>query len=135
MSAPRWRLLSLTADDRPTYLAHALALAALHGPGPWPNGGGPLPDMKPSSDQGSGVIPLAVADGIRTPHMAPGEVRVADAGVLADKIEALVRHQPTMVALESLHDAAAVVSPVDIADALSPDLRARELPTKRLRQV
>jgi len=35
-------------DDQTTYLSHALSLAALHGPGPWPDGGGPLPDDDPA---------------------------------------------------------------------------------------
>ncbi len=67
--------------------------------------------------------------------MPTGDVRADDAGALADKIQALVRDQPTMVALEALHDAAALVSPVGVADAVSRDLRERELPTQRLRQV
>ena len=135
MSAPGWRLPSPMVDDRPTYLAHALALAALYGPGPWPNGGGPVPDTRPSSGQRPGLISPVVSEGIRTHHMASGDGRSADAATLADQIQALVWHQPTMGALESLHDAAAVVPPVDVADALVQDLRERRLAPERLRQI
>src|SRR5215831_10488840 len=115
MSAPEWRLPPMAADDRPTYLAHALALSALHGSMPWPNGGGPLPDAKPPAVEGSMVISDAVMDGIRTHHMAAGGVQAVDAGRLADMVEALVRRAPSLEALQSLHDAAAAVSPVRVA--------------------
>jgi len=45
-----WRLPE-AADAQSTFFSHALALAALHGPGPWPDGGYPLPDEDPAREQ------------------------------------------------------------------------------------
>ncbi|GLY04330.1 hypothetical protein Acsp01_47090 [Actinoplanes sp. NBRC 101535] len=49
------------------YLAHALALSAEHGPGPWPDGGEPTP----AAGAARPLISDTVGDGIRTHHMAP----------------------------------------------------------------
>src|SRR5690349_12117187 len=133
MSAHGWRMPPLPRDEAPTYLAHALALATLYGPGPWPSGGEPLPDAVLSTRRGPVLMSDAVSDGIVTHHMrSHGPVDVTP---LADTVQALVQHPPTAQALRSLHDAAAALSPVQVADPLLAELRRRDLPTERLREV
>jgi hypothetical protein len=108
------------ADDQTTYLSHALSLAALHGPGPWPDGGGPLPDDDPAPGRvrfASGAL-----DGILTHHT---NARSGDSAVgeLADLI---LRPDPTESDRRLLHDRLAQTSTMDIADALTDELRRRE---------
>lgn len=137
MSAVWWRLPS-AAGDRPTYLAHALALSALHGPGPWPEGGNPLPDEQPQARRK--LIPDAVLDGIRTQHTRAHVSEcsgTAGASELVDHLQTLVMMQPpTTTALQRLHDVAVAADrPLGIADNLGRSLRDRDLPADRLRQV
>lgn len=86
MSASTWRLPE-GGDDRPTFLAHAMALSALYGQGPWPGEGYPLPDAGPDPEQP--FLSGAVADGIATHH---GSVRPDQAGacLVADQLQELV---------------------------------------------
>jgi hypothetical protein len=74
-----WRLPE-AADAQSTFFSHALALAALHGPGPWPDGEYPLPDEDPAREQ---LMVGSVLDGIRTHHFgsdpdAEAAARIAD---------------------------------------------------------
>ncbi|WP_436532459.1 hypothetical protein [Actinoplanes sp. HUAS TT8] len=108
-----------------TYLAHARTLADRHGPGPWPHT--PFPD-----GSGAKLISDTVMDGIRTHHSSsPDDTRdVADR--LAARIHDLV---PSPATLQALHDTAAVVSPVDIADGLIRELRRRRPPKNHIRLI
>lgn len=133
MSAPGWRLPEVAVGTTPTYRAHALALAALHGPGPWPNGGAPLPDARPPAERP--FICDAVFDGVRTHHMPPGDHDAGPCRDLAGRVQALALGQPTPQALVGLHEAAAAVSPLSIAEALLREVRQRDLPTGHLRQI
>lgn len=125
MTTGAWRLPP--ADDRrPTYLAHVLALTALHGPGPWPDGGYPLPDK----DGPRRRMPGAVLDGVRT-HHAGVDPDVPAAAALARLIDTLVTGPPTTAALLHLHDVSADQDPLPIAE----ELTALVPPTERLRQI
>lgn len=131
MTAAVWRLPPAD-DQRPTYLAHAIALTALHGPGPLPNGGYPLPDEDLARPRPH--MPGAVLDGIRTNHGSvhpdpPAAVTLT--GLIGD----LVANPPTTTALGNLHDIAAGQDLLPIADAVTSQLTAQDLPAERLRQI
>ncbi|SNY74471.1 hypothetical protein [Paractinoplanes atraurantiacus] len=108
MSAVTWRL-----DARRSYLAHARVLAGRHGPGPWPDGGEPLPD----APEAPPLLSDTVLDGIRAHHTA-----LDDGHDSALALAELIRTVP--VDLRALHDAAALVAPLEIADDLVDQLRA-----------
>ncbi|GAA0912121.1 hypothetical protein [Virgisporangium aurantiacum] len=132
MSAREW-------PERHTYLAHALALSALHGPGPWPDGGAPLPDAKPPAEQP--FLSEVVFEGIRTHHGAAGDDEADAILDLVARIEALTSGPPDAAALhdaaalEALHDAAAAVSPLSVADVLVRECTERDLDGGRFREV
>ncbi|MEV0129227.1 hypothetical protein AB0H83_12320 [Dactylosporangium sp. NPDC050688] len=139
MSPHRWQLPPLD-DDRPTIAAHALALAALHGPGPWPDGGAPVPGTSSSrsrphaKDRRPDPAPLisdTVMDGIRTHHLAAGDAPAPT--VLPDLLEHVLRVPPSAEEFRRLRDAAA--QPRHPADTLARRLRGRDLPADRLREV
>jgi hypothetical protein len=90
--------LPTAADDRHTYFAQALALAAVHGPGPWPDGGYPLPD----EDQRA-FMPGSVQDGVQTHHFS-FEVDRSAAASAAAMITAIVEEPLDIIALQALHD-------------------------------
>lgn len=125
------------AEHQATFLAHALALAALHGPGPWPQDGYPLPDEPPRHDHGDKTsLPSVVLDGVRT-HGFGIDPDPATARGVADTIEttALEPHTPTPASLARLHDLLARRSALDLADDLLTELRARGLPRRRLHDL
>lgn len=126
MSAREW-------PERHTYLAHALALSALHGPGPWPDGGAPLPDAKPPAEQP--FLSEVVFEGIRTHHGAAGAGEADAILDLVARIGALTSGPPDNAALEALHEAAAAVSPLGVADVLVRECTERDLDGGRLREV
>lgn len=129
MSGGAWRLPA-SADDQATYFAHALALAALHGPGPWPRGGNPLPDEQPRPP---GLwMSDAVIDGVHTHH---AQSQAADATILVDCIRALANRQPTDAALRQMHDAAAAHAPLSVADSVTARLQTHNFPTERVRHI
>jgi hypothetical protein len=131
MTAGAWRLPPAD-DQRPTYLAHVIALTALHGPGPLPHGGYPLPDEDHA--QRRPLLSGAVLDGVRTHHCGVDTDEPA-AAMVARLIDDLVAGPPTTTALQHLHDIAADQDPLPIADAVTSELTARDLPTERLRQI
>lgn len=101
MSAPAW------PQGHPTYLGHALALSALHGPGPWPDGGEPLPDEKPS------LLSQTVLDGVLS-HHGPAD------GDETRHLDDLIRQLTTETSdPAALHDAAAAVSALSAADVVA----------------
>jgi hypothetical protein len=104
------------SSDQTTYLAHALSLAALHGPGPWPDGGGPLPDADPAPGRiqfASGAL-----DGIVTHHTRGP----AQASLTTGLTDLILRPDPNEVDRRLLHDRLAEVSTMDIADRLGEEL-------------
>ncbi|TVT31494.1 hypothetical protein FNH05_28330 [Amycolatopsis rhizosphaerae] len=131
MRRQAWRLPEAAVDARPTFLSHALASAALHGPGPWPHGGYPLPDEDPDEVR---VMSGAVEDGVRTHHFRfrPDEAGAAET---AEELERLVGSPPTTTDLAALHDRLAAVDTLTIADPLTAELRRRSLPRDRLREI
>jgi hypothetical protein len=80
-----------------------------------------------------GLVSDAVMDGIRTHHM----VRPHDAEALrlAERIHELTRRPTTPDDLTALHDAAAAVSPVTVADDLLRELQRRKSSRRRLRDL
>ncbi|HTS97602.1 MAG TPA: hypothetical protein VMI33_13370 [Streptosporangiaceae bacterium] len=132
MSAGTWRLPE-GGDDRPTFLAHAMALSALHGQGPWPGEGYPLPDAAPDPEQP--FLSGSVADGIATHH---GSVRPDQSGacLVADQLQELVAAgQPAGAGLDRLHDTLADRSTLTIADGVSDAIGDRNLPRDRVHAV
>jgi hypothetical protein len=125
-----WRLPE-AADARSTFFSHALALAALHGPGPWPGGGYPLPDEDPGREQ---LMVGSVLDGIRTHHFGSdpdAEAAARIAGLVAD----LVTGPPSLRACSELHAALAGQPALQLADGLGEQVRRRDLPAARVRAV
>jgi hypothetical protein len=121
-----WRLPG-AADAQSTFFSHALALAALHGPGPWPDGGYPLPDEDPAREQ---LMVGAVLDGVRTHHF--GSAPDPDA---AARIADLVTGPPSLRACAGLHAALAGQPALQVADGLGGQVRRRGLPADRVRAV
>ena len=121
-----WRLPG-AADAQSTFFSHALALAALHGPGPWPDGGYPLPDEDPAREQ---LMVGAVLDGVRTHHL--GSAPDPDA---AARIADLVTGPPSLRACAGLHAALAGQQALQVADGLGGQVRRRGLPADRMRAV
>ncbi|AFU00758.1 hypothetical protein AW168_02575 [Nocardia brasiliensis] len=106
-----------------TFVAHALSLAALHGPGPWPDDGHPLPDEKPRGSHGF-AMPSVVFDGVVTHHLVAEAPPVAE---LADRILGHL-HDSTRL-LELLAEEQAV----RVADELVQELRSRDISREKLR--
>ena len=134
MRPGEWELESGPLDDRPTFLAHALALSALHGLGPWPNDGHPLPD-EPLRESGEGpFIPSVVLDGVRVHHFStePAHAVVEE---IVDLLEKIISTPSYPGALAGLHELLARQSAVAIADDLVKELRSRSLPGEQLREV
>lgn len=130
MNGGAWRLPK-AADTRSTYFSHALALAALHGSGPWPDGGYPLPDDDPDRAK---TMSGAVMDGVRSHHF--GTKLDPDAATwIADLITDLVTGTPSASACASLHAALAGHQALNLADTLGDQLRRRDLPAARVRAV
>jgi hypothetical protein len=128
MNGRAWQLPE-AADAQPTYFSHALALAALHGPGPWPDGGYPLPDADPEHQP---LMVGSVLDGVRTHHF--GSSPDPDAATrIADLIADLVTGPPSLRACAGLHTALADQPALGVADALAEQLRHRDLPAGRVR--
>jgi hypothetical protein len=76
----------------------------------------------------------AVLDGVRTHHSGVDPDEPA-AATLTRLIDDLVAGQPTTTALQHLHDIAADQDPLPVADALTSELTARDLPAEPLRQI
>ncbi|MBE1464799.1 hypothetical protein [Kibdelosporangium phytohabitans] len=106
----------MAADNRPTFFAHALALAAAHGPGPWPGGGYPLPD-----EQSVPFMSGAVRDGINTHHSRVEDGR-AVAAEIADAVRTIIESPPDLQALQRLHDLAVDIDVLPVADPLGKQL-------------
>ena len=125
-----WRLPE-AADAQSTFFSHALALAALHGPGPWPDGGYPLPDEDPAREQ---LMVGSVLDGVRTHHF--GSAPDPDAAArIADLVADLVTGPPSQSACAGLHAALAGQPTLQVADGLGGQVRRRGLPADRVRAV
>jgi hypothetical protein len=121
--------LPAAADNRPSFFAHALALTAAHGPGPWPDGGYPLPDDGPPTG-----LTSSVHDGIRTHHFSFSTNRSA-AVQAAGSIAALTTESPEAAALQGLHDFLAEQDALAIADELGDELRNGRVRRSRTREV
>jgi hypothetical protein len=131
MSAGPWRLPA-PPDDRPTFLAHAMTLSALHGTQPWPGGGYPLPDADPTRRRP--FLSGAVADGVQTHHGGiESDQTTTDAVV--HLVQTLVTGKPAATDLGRLHDLLAGQSALSIADSLTTAVRERNLPTDRVHAV
>ena len=125
-----WRLPE-AADAQSTFFSHALALAALHGPGPWPDGGYPLPDEDPAREQ---LMVGSVLDGVQTHHF--GSAPDPDAAArIADLVADLVTGPPSQSACAGLHAALAGQPALQVADGLGGQVRRRGLPADRVRAV
>jgi hypothetical protein len=130
MNGRAWQLPE-AADAQPTYFSHALALAALHGPGPWPDGGYPLPDEDPEHQP---LMVGSVLDGVRTHHF--GSSPDPDAATrIADLIADLVTGPPSLRACAGLHTALADQPALEVADALGDQLHPERAVFELARRV
>ncbi len=111
-----------------TYLAHALSLSALHGPGPWPSQGSPLPDEQPHADK---FLSDVVFDGIRTHHFG-FDPQPETAVELANRVSETVLQDLDPAPLGDLF---ACKSALPMADDLVKEIRVRRLPREKLRTV
>lgn len=119
------------ADGEPTFFSHALALAALHGPAPWPDGGYPLPDEDPAQQR---LMVGSVLDGIQTHHVK-NEPGPDGAAQIAELVADLVTGAPSLRACAALHAALTDQPALRLADALGEQLRRRDLPARRVREL
>ncbi|GII55275.1 hypothetical protein Pth03_36640 [Planotetraspora thailandica] len=129
-----WKLDDGPVGDRPTFLAHALAMSVRYGPGPWPEEASRLPDELPRPESGPPYISSVVMDGIRTHHFARGD----DPGGVAEMaglLQTLVTAAPQHDDLVRLHDLAAEHSALAVADELVAELRRRKLPAGRVHAI
>ena len=106
----------------------------MHGPGPWPAGGNPLPDEPPRPDDGRPFMPSVVLDGIRTHHFRTEPAGDA-AETIADLVDALARTTPGPDALAALHERCAEQQALSIADDLVAELSRRRSPRDGLHRV
>lgn len=125
--------------ERPTFLAHALTLSALHGTKPWPDGGHPLPDEAVGADQP--WLSSVVLDGIESHHFKPepasgvadlaDEIAAAAVTPTASTISTSAGDPPERLAI--LHNRLATTRAMRVVDDLIADLRERDLPAENLR--
>ncbi len=134
MNPGTWKLGDDPLGDRPTFLAHALAMSLRYGPGPWPEDAHRLPDEPPRPAGDEPFISSVVMDGIQTHHF--GIERDDDAVVeIADLLGGLVTDDPAHDDLLRLHDRLGTVSALGIADGLVDQIRRRRLPRDRIGAV
>ncbi|MEV4753055.1 hypothetical protein ACFQVD_40150 [Streptosporangium amethystogenes subsp. fukuiense] len=133
MNPGTWKLGDDPLDDRPTFLAHALAMSLRYGPGPWPEDAYRLPDDPPRRDR-EPFITSVVMDGIQSHHFGiePDNNAVVE---IADLISRLVTGDPAREDLLRLHDRLGTVSALGIADDLVDQIRRRRLPRNRIGEV
>jgi hypothetical protein len=130
MSGEAWRLPE-PADAEFTFFSHALALAAVHGSGPWPNGGYPLPDEDPARQA---LVVGSVLDGVQTHHFGSKPDNDA-ARQVVDQLADLVNGRPSLQACAGLHAVLAANPALRLAGPLGEQLRRRDLPAHRIRAV
>lgn len=124
MSGPQRR-------ERYTYLAHAVALSALYGSRPWPDGGAPLPDATPPADEQ--LFSDVEFEGIRTHHGVVGNDETDAIQGIVERVHELAASEHDAAGLDALHDAAAAVSPLSAAEVLAR--ASGDLDTARVREI
>ncbi|GAA2214404.1 hypothetical protein GCM10009850_098690 [Nonomuraea monospora] len=107
------------ANEQLTFLAHALSLSCLHGPGPWPPHAMDLPDEPPRPDDGKPHMPSVVMDGVRTHHFGVGSA--------PDTVQAVADLLQERAPRAALHDRLARARALEICDDLPRELARREL--------
>ncbi|MFB4266361.1 hypothetical protein [Nonomuraea sp. GTA35] len=117
----------LSTGDELTFLAHAISMSSLHGPGPWPPHAMDLPDEPPRQDDGKPYMPSVVMDGVRTHHFgfAP------DLGAVQEVADLLQERAP----YERLHDRLAEARALEFCDDLVRELARRELSRRQVHEA
>lgn len=135
MTGREWDADSI--DGQPTIFSHALALSAVHGSVPWPDGGLPLPDDRTQDDDR--VKTSVVLDGVMSHHFRPERPSGEDIRAIADQFAALAHSassgSPDDLALTALHERLADCSAIGLADPLLKEIRTRDVPPGGLRAV
>lgn len=132
MTASEWDADPI--DGQPAIFSHALALSALHGSAPWPDGGFPLPDGGPADDER--VVTSVVLDGVMSHHFRPKRPASEDIRAIAGQFAALAfPGSPGDPGLAALHERLAGCSAIGLADPLLKEIRARDLPRGALRGI
>ncbi|MFB4282644.1 hypothetical protein ACBJ59_45625 [Nonomuraea sp. MTCD27] len=114
----------LSDDDRLTFLAHAISMSSLYGPGPWPQHAQELPDEPPRPDDGRPYISTTVMDGIRTHHLS---AQSEPAGAVTEVAGLLQSGAP----FAALHERLSQGSALAICDDLIRELASRKVPVSR----
>ncbi|WP_370947581.1 hypothetical protein AB5J62_08495 [Amycolatopsis sp. cg5] len=114
-----------------TFFSHALSLAALYGPGPWPDEGNPLPD---EPEHGDGAVFAAGAlDGILSHHLAGN--RLEGAAGLADLLAEAARGELVPAIVPGLERRLEDVNVAEMSDELSGLLEQRDISDDRVREL
>lgn len=136
-------MLSFSAHDRfdgealaramsgSTFFSHALSLAALYGPGPWPDEGNPLPD-EPEPGDGPQFAPGAL-DGILSHHLA--RHRLDGAVPLADLLTEAARGDLAPAIVPNLEQCFEDVNVSEMSDELTGLLEERAISGERIREL
>ncbi|MER6829531.1 hypothetical protein ABT352_26345 [Streptosporangium sp. NPDC000563] len=121
-------------DERPTFLAHALAMSLRYGSGPWPQDADRLPDDQPRPTGDEPFISSVVMDGIQSHHFG---IESDDDAVIeiADLLGRIVTGDPAHDDLLRLHARSSAVSALGIADDLVDRIRRLRLPRDRIGAV
>ncbi|MGR6923772.1 hypothetical protein ACU635_56735 [[Actinomadura] parvosata] len=120
---PGTRKLS-DGSDRLTFLAHAISMSDLHGPGPWPpQAMADLPD-EPPRPHDIPYMPSVVMDGVHTHHFAFTPDRDT-----AREIAGLLRER---VPYRRLHDRLADAGALRLSDELVRELVGEELSRRQV---
>lgn len=114
-----------------TFFSHALSLAALYGPGPWPDEGNPLPD-EPEHDDGLRFAPGAL-DGILSHHLARNRLDSASGLVVLLAEAANGELVPAIV--PGLERCLEDVNVAEMSDELSGLLEQRDISDDRVREL
>lgn len=134
MNPGTWKLGDDPLGDRPTFLAHALAMSLRYGPGPWPEDAHHLPDDPPRPTGDEPFISSVVMDGIQSHHFGikPDDDAVIE---IADLLGGIVTGDPAHDDLLRLHDRLGTVSALAVADGLIDQIRRQRLPRDRIGAV
>ncbi|WP_214319676.1 hypothetical protein [Nonomuraea sediminis] len=135
MKPGTWKLDDGPLDDRPTFLAHALAMSLRHGPGPWPDEAQELHDEPPRPPGGAPYLPSVSRDGVETHHFSPRPDPEAVAEVAETICALATAGVPDPGDLRRLHARLETVSALAIVDEVLEHLARVRPPRERVHRI